>query len=683
MIITLLVNSLKISMWQRGNLLPLFGSLFLLIGSSFLWGETLNISIRVVWGYLLVSLLGLFVYPLFKDIKNVSLFSFSLSKVFGLFLFSFIPWTLGFVFSFKLSVGLQVFSFFILSLIPFYFYFYKKNKVINVNEILEIEGQSLFFFAIFMAIYSFHPDLYGGEKPMDFNLLGYLNESTRLPVEDPWAFGNKLKYYYFSYFSFSSVNKLIGLPVTVLYPFALSLTYSLLASVLTLYFDVIKIRFFRFLCTSLILLGGIFYGPYLYFIKGQPLDQTFFWNQTRLFSNHFFAEFTSWSAFFADLHPHVSSLPYALSFLYLVSLFLKNKILDYLHLTIMSLLLGSLLVLNSWDLIIYLYFTCALFLYFFIIDKDKRPFYLYSFILLGVISILSELPSFLILRTGKQLSFGFNQVFHSAWSQILFLGTSPFIFLVAFIANRKEKKKREQSDLCLLSAMSILVILINIFYFMDQINTWFKVYTNIYILFCIISLRFYLTLDFFKTSTGKLFFVLPLSLSFLATGLNLYSLKTYQLVKELTPSLNGIKYLKHYSPEEYEVIQYLNNWLPDKKNKERLVTAYGTSFDYQTIRVPTFSHIPTYLGWTGHLEVRGTSLMEITKRVRNIDMIYKSTDAIGIYEKLRRLGITLVLVGPIEYKKYHKEGLQKFESYESFFRPLIKVKNTTLYQVIH
>jgi uncharacterized membrane protein len=585
---------------------------------------------------------------------------------------------LSFLFNLNLTLSLFVLSFLLLLLIPVQIKRNDKNLNYNINDILTSESISLMFFIILMMIYCLHPDLYGGEKPMDFSLLGHLNIVKKLPVEDPWAYGELLKYYYYSYFSFAAINKIINIPIHLLYPFALSLTYSLVSAVILCFFDNVSKLKLKIFAIFIIILGGHFYGPYLFLTSDSALAQSFFWDQTRLFNKYYFAEFTSWTYLFADLHPHVSSLPYSLCFLYLMLLYIRNSTKNLIHLLLVSLLLGALLVLNSWDFIIYSLITGVVFGRKFIFNKSNGKLLLKSLILIVSIAILSQLPSFFILSSGKPLAFGINSEFHGLLSQIIFLGISPIIFLLILYKNKTENSLIAFNSKSIFYVIFLLILTINIFFFMDPINTWFKTYTNIFILLLIFSIK-----ELLNTNNKNLiysFYIIGM-ISLFSGLLNIYAIRSYQLDKTLTPNLNGLKHINKYSPGEYAIINYLNSLSKENQVNERLISAYGKSFQSNTVRVSTFANIPTYLGWIGHLQVRGLGLGEVSRRVKVIDSIYQDTDAIGTYQKLKKIKATLVLIGPIEIMKYRKEGLQKFELYSEFFEKLISFKGTTLYRV--
>ncbi len=663
----------------RNKLVCFFIAVLVLCLSSVLWGQDVLSTIKVILGHFFVSTLALALNPLLKNIKPIRKSSYVLAKVFGLFFFAFIPWTLAFLFNVELSNLTFFITYFLILLIPIYFKFFKKENIFCVDSFISGETFSLLCFSIFLTISSFHPDLYGGEKPMDFSLLGHLNDVRFLPVEDPWAYGENLKYYYFSYFSFAALNKFIQLPVLLLYPFSLAISFSLLSGVLTAFFSGINVAWQRYLSTSLILFGGTFYGPYIYLFKESVLNRSFFWDQTRLFSNSYFAEFTSWTYFFSDLHPHVASLPYSLTFLYLIKTILSKKDYNIRLATITALLYGSLMVLNSWDFIIYSLLVAALYLIELFDNKKRRKVIIGNGLYICIIGFLSQLPSFFILSSGRGLKFGVNSTLHQVAAQFLFLGMIPLIFTLSVYFIYKENKKIERYNRNIFLIVGILLVLINIFYFMDPINTWFKFYTNFYCLLFISSLSTFFLTDFSKTVRAKVLF-LSLSLVILYSGaLNISSLLSYQIDKSLIPNLNGVRHLNKYSPGEYAIIKFIKS-MPTRK-EQKLISSYGTSFDYQTSRVSTFSHVPTYLGWIGHLEVRGMQPLEISKRVAIVDRIYQSIDALEVHQKLKEIKATLLFIGPIEIRKYKGKGLLKFDKYTDLFTPLISYKGSTLYRI--
>src|SRR5205807_5972340 len=54
-------------------------------------------------------------------------------------------------------------------------------------------------FLIFLGIRSLDPEIYWGEKPMDFSILNILVRTRTLPSSDPWMAGAPLGYYTFGH----------------------------------------------------------------------------------------------------------------------------------------------------------------------------------------------------------------------------------------------------------------------------------------------------------------------------------------------------------------------------------------------------------------------------------------------------------------------------------------------------
>ena len=55
-------------------------------------------------------------------------------------------------------------------------------------------------FAVFLGLRLLNPEIYWGEKPMDFSFLNALYRTTTLPPPEPWFAGSALHYTYFGHF---------------------------------------------------------------------------------------------------------------------------------------------------------------------------------------------------------------------------------------------------------------------------------------------------------------------------------------------------------------------------------------------------------------------------------------------------------------------------------------------------
>ena len=72
-----------------------------------------------------------------------------------------------------------------------------------------------FFF--FLTVRAFNPEVYWGEKPMDFSFLNALHRAVRLPPPEPWFAGSTLHYSYFGHYLVAALGKACNIHPGVLF----------------------------------------------------------------------------------------------------------------------------------------------------------------------------------------------------------------------------------------------------------------------------------------------------------------------------------------------------------------------------------------------------------------------------------------------------------------------------------
>src|SRR5690606_6422044 len=129
------------------------------------------------------------------------------------------------------------------------------------------------------------------------------------------------------------------------------------------------------------------------------------------------------------------------------------------------------------------------------------------------------------------------------------------------------------------------------------------------------------------------------------------------------PSLRGLSFLKYSFPSDVGVIDFLNT-VP---GTPLILEGTGKSFDYQTLRISSYTGLPVWLGWEHHVVLRGKTWEQVMLRKRWVDGMYESTDAIEVYEHLVAKGVQYVVVGPTERASYRTQGISKFGHYPELF----------------
>jgi YYY domain-containing protein len=287
---------------------------------------------------------------------NGSLFFYT--HLIGLLFFCYTIWLLS---SIKLMPYTQIFviSIFLVALLLSSITVYKNRKPIK-DSLLEnrdtIFYSHLWFiciFIIFLLIRSLSPEIYWGEKPMDFGIFNNLIKTNSLPPDEIWFAGNKLQYYYFGHFIFATLAKLTSIPAYIVYNLALAtiagLSFNAAAGILNLFRQ-------NYLASALAGIFTVFWGnlsgirEYLY--NDNPINFHFFWATSRVIP-HTVNEFPLWGITFGDLHAHILVIPIFLFLIYTSTYIFKGITEDTsLHWSIYitaGFLLGCIYVTNSWD----------------------------------------------------------------------------------------------------------------------------------------------------------------------------------------------------------------------------------------------------------------------------------------------------------------------------------------------
>lgn len=213
-------------------------------------------------------------------------------------------------------------------------------------------------FLLFAAIRSLSPDIFWGEKPMDFTFLNYFIRLETLPPQDPWAAGHTMRYYYFGTYLMALVHKIGAIDSAVGYNLAIATLAGLLLSSAYTAVALLVRRPWAAVAGAgaLVLLSNLEVLRLLF--EGSKKSFDLFWASSRLYTEPAITEYPLWALLFADLHAHVIALPLALTALALMLRFLtaERTALDFslvLHRLTCGLLLGVLFATNTWDFISY------------------------------------------------------------------------------------------------------------------------------------------------------------------------------------------------------------------------------------------------------------------------------------------------------------------------------------------
>jgi len=177
-------------------------------------------------------------------------------------------------------------------------------------------------FLFFLAFRSANPEIYSGEKPMDFAFLNALLRSSSLPPPEPWLAGAPLSYTYFGHYALAAVGKLLGIHPGILFNLGIAGTASLTACGVLAAGAALGGRLRAGAVAALL---AMFAAPpsgvreaVQRWKAGQPLDWNYFWATSRVIAPNGISEYPLWSFLFADLHAHVLAMPFTTALLALL-----------------------------------------------------------------------------------------------------------------------------------------------------------------------------------------------------------------------------------------------------------------------------------------------------------------------------------------------------------------------------
>lgn len=689
---------MNIRKWLSFGLFVVPWIVFAILNLSFFNLNSLDFGGMVFWYYYLF-LLGINLLPLihrFFPERNQGIIFFS--KMLAILLIFYFDWLLAHL-SFLHSRETRL-TLVLITLITIAHWESKGSQSLsdiltkNWKKVLLSEGLFLFVFCVFLILRSYSPEIYWGEKPMDFTLLNFMSRNSSFPVQDPWFSGFKMKYYYWGYYLYSGLIKVSGVKEELGYALAVASSAAFFSQAVAGFIFQTTKRISLAFFGSLILCLGSHWNTIQRFIAGGKVDILFFWKSTRLFDRGEFAEFPFWSFLFADLHPHVMSYAWVIMFLGLfISFWSDVQKWNLKSLVLLSLSWGILLALNSWDFIVMSLFVLFFSLFYLLFTENFKN-QLSKCLQLTFAALLVPLlflPMVLALKGGTPLDIrwnfgGRNDLFHylgflGHWWVIVIIAAFPILKQLKF----KKLLLREGFTKIMLGIIvsTILLSLISEnFIFHDRINSVFKFGNIIFILWgllAILSLRpswFYIPWKF-RLQTHMLA-ILVLAPTLLASYINGSAFLTYNPFGSARPSLYGSRYLEKMNPGDYDVIRWIRG---NVLGTPVLLEGYGPSFDHRAARVSMHTGVPTFLGWTGHVLLRGVKGLSIEKRKKEVDFIYNSRDALKAYEMLVENNISFLVIGPYEESQYSMEGLSKFSKFSELFKPLITSKQSTLYSI--
>jgi YYY domain-containing protein len=271
-----------------------------------------------------LSALGLLTYPLiWRLFRHLPDAGFALSKVTGLLLVSYAVWLvassplLGFTRSTLLILLLIIALLSGATLRRRSRHSFLEMLRGRWRSIVEIELVTLAAFLVCLFIRMYGPEIIGAEKFMDYSFLNALGRARSFPPHDPWLSGATLNYYYFGYLTMAVVTKLLALPSRLTYNLSVAFIFAVLVgAAYSLAWSISGRRRYGVAASLFVAIAGNLDGLYQ-ILGGSGLLQFDWWRSTRIIEGTI-NEFPYFTVLFADLHPHLLSLPLVVLILHLL-----------------------------------------------------------------------------------------------------------------------------------------------------------------------------------------------------------------------------------------------------------------------------------------------------------------------------------------------------------------------------
>jgi YYY domain-containing protein len=322
--------------------------------------------------WLFICLLGVLAWPLiFLLFGNLPDRGYAWSKPVGLLFLGLIVWLLGF---FRFSSIMVWLALMVLAGSALWaglaqrqaLWAYIKDQWRQIL-VTEFFGLLLFIGAIWLR--SHYASIHDGEKFMEMAFYNAISRSASFPPYDPWMSGKGivLNYYYLGYLCLTLPAKLLGTAMAVAFNISSALVFALTGLAgFGLIYNLTRNRVMGMIGWAVIFLFGNLDAAHQ-IILHHGLDKFDWFASSRIIKNTI-NEFPMFSLLVGDLHPHVMAVPYFLIQIGCALEYLKQgirqegslKLPEAFFLVFWGLVIGSLGMINTWDLPTAMLLSCLI-----------------------------------------------------------------------------------------------------------------------------------------------------------------------------------------------------------------------------------------------------------------------------------------------------------------------------------
>lgn len=631
------------------------------------------IFLGFVWGF---RIIGFAISSII--FKNFADRGYSLSASVGLIIIAYILWLSSSIFKLPLT-QITVFITFVGLLICAFIYLFKyKSRHNGILPKLTIQFIEIFYltvFFLFIIYRNFLPEINVIEDIMDFGIINSIIKGTTVPPQDVWYSGSPTNYYYFGQFMVGILGKLTGIQSAVLYNIYIShLVATIFISIFGIAFTICKKYFFALFSSLLMVVGGNLSMLKHYLFENK---KEYFYADARSLIPNTINEFPAYSFIISNLHAHILGLMNVTVFIAVItSIFLDRSLLkSKLFIIISSIILGSLLITNSWDFVIYV----PLLLLAASVGgvklsnlKQMLPMIVKNG-LLGVVivvfSILSISPFFLTFYNPTK---GVGIV-HDILDPLAVCVMFGYFFWIISIGILFFKNLVNKRIILVLSSYGLFLIFIPAVFFLKDIyydlnplyyraNTIFKIWYQAWTILALVSgpILYALYLQILKWKNKYLIFQSLIGFVFLSLFVFFYPISSYSYrigTNELK-GLDGSSYLEDTDPGKYFIINWLNS---ERTSQTQLVEGYGKSYSLESI-VSAYTGHPTIVGWYEHELGWRNNWPEIANRMGEVEKIYTSQNATEIKGILDKYNVKYIIISNKERELFGQNAGQNLLS---------------------
>jgi YYY domain-containing protein len=235
------------------------------------------------------------------------------------------------------------------------------------------EGGFVVLFLAYIIFHGYGPTIELQEKSMDLMMLSSSMRADSMPPNDSWLAGHGINYYYLGYLVLGTIGRMVGATPAEAFSLGLATTFAMTVvavagvagNVIGRWSSLLWARIAGIVAVAFVVIAGNPWSVWT-FLSGPSIEWNawFFdgiaWNATRQLESgtpdsSAISEFPAFSFIFADLHPHLMALPFAVTAIgtaWMLATLPKES--PWPRLIAAGGVFGSLYAFNSWDFPTYL-----------------------------------------------------------------------------------------------------------------------------------------------------------------------------------------------------------------------------------------------------------------------------------------------------------------------------------------